>query len=107
MTGRERALNRQPALLRQFLQRHLRPRADVLDHFGGRERAELAALLVRQIAREAVQEAGREEIAGAGRVDQLLDRRGRRRDAPSVGVTTTQPFSLRVTTPSLTSLRSA
>ena len=42
--GREpRALHRQPALLRQLLQRHLRPRADVLDHFGGRERAELAA----------------------------------------------------------------
>jgi hypothetical protein len=25
-------------LLRQFLQRHLRPRADMLDHFGRRQR---------------------------------------------------------------------
>jgi len=31
-------LHRQSRLLRQFLQRHLRPRADVLDHFGCGER---------------------------------------------------------------------
>ena len=30
-----RALPRQPALLRQLLQRHQRTGADVLDHFGG------------------------------------------------------------------------
>jgi hypothetical protein len=30
--------HRQSVLLRQFLQRHLRPRADVLDHLGRRKR---------------------------------------------------------------------
>src|SRR5260370_22512644 len=34
------ALHRQSILPRQFLERHLRSRADVLDHFGRRERAE-------------------------------------------------------------------
>ena len=35
----KKALHRQSVLLRQVLQRHLRPGADVLDHFGRRERA--------------------------------------------------------------------
>src|SRR5712691_9913180 len=34
------ALHRQPIRFRQFLERHLRSRADVLDHFSRRERAE-------------------------------------------------------------------
>jgi len=41
------ALNRQSVLLRQFLQRHLRPRADVLNHFGGRKRAQREGLIPR------------------------------------------------------------
>ena len=73
-------LNRQPRLLRQFLQRHLRPRADVLDHFGGRERAKPAGIFMAGVTHQAEQEAGGEEIAGAGGVDQFLDRRGRHRD---------------------------
>src|SRR3954464_3498222 len=80
MTGRETALHGQSALPCEFLQRHLRTRADVLDHFGGCERAELAALLERQVARQAIQEAGSEEVAGAGGVHGFPDRRRPRWD---------------------------
>jgi len=34
----KKALHRQSILPRQFLERHLRSRADVLDHFGRRQR---------------------------------------------------------------------
>ena len=54
-------------------------------------------------ARQPEQKARREQIAGAGGVDQPLDRRGRHRRGV-VLATTTQPFSLRVTTASLASL---
>src|ERR1700716_1757358 len=49
MTGESASrlpLNRQAVLLRQILQRHLRPGADVLDHFGGGERAETAGIFM-------------------------------------------------------------
>ena len=58
-------------------------------------------------ARKPEQEAGGEQVAGAGGVDQLVDRRGRHRFRDLSRVTTTQPFSLRVTAASLASLRSA
>src|SRR4051794_41945439 len=61
-------LNRQPVLLRQLLQRHLRPRADVLDHFGGGERAEPAAIFMAGAAYQAEQESRGEQVAGAGGV---------------------------------------
>ena len=66
-----------PAVLRESLQRGLRPRAEMLDHFGGRERAEPRAVAVILPARKPGQEAGREQVARAGRVDELADRRGR------------------------------
>ena len=69
--GEGAALYRQPVLLRQLLQRHLRPRADMLDHLGGRQRAEPAGILVAGIAHQPEQESGGEQIAGAGGVDQL------------------------------------
>ena len=56
-----RPLHRQPVLLRQFLQRHLRPCADVLDHFGCRERTEPADVLMTGAAHQAEQESGGEQ----------------------------------------------
>ena len=93
--------DRQPVLLRQFLQRDLRPRADVLDDFGRRQRAEPAGVFV----------ARRRAPARTG-IRRRTDRRRRwYRPASSIGNAgtamtpsfdaTTQPFSLRVTTPSL------
>ena len=74
MTGGEGvALHRQPVLPRQLLQRHLRPRADVLDHLGRRQRAEPARRLIAGVADQAEQEAGGEQIAGAGGVDELFE----------------------------------
>ena len=63
-----------------------------------------AAVAMVAAARQPEQEARREQVAGAGGVDHLLDRRGRHRVTPSL-LTTTQPFSLRVTTASLASSR--
>src|SRR5882724_10008018 len=71
------ALNRQPVLLGQFLQRNLRPGADVLDHFGGGERAEAAGIFMAGVTHQAEQETGGEQIAGACRVDEFLDRKCR------------------------------
>jgi len=56
-------LHRQPVLLRKILQRNLRPRADVLDHFGRRERAQPPGVFMAGIAHQAEQEAGGEQIA--------------------------------------------
>src|SRR5579859_398210 len=70
-------LDRQAILLRQRLQRDLRPRANVLDDFGGSERAQPPGILVAKAARKAKQEACREQIASAGGIDQSLDREGR------------------------------
>src|SRR5215218_844580 len=71
------ALHRQPVLPRQLLQRHLRPRADMLDHLGRGERPEPAGRFIARVADEAEQEAGGEQVTGAGGVDELLDREGR------------------------------
>ncbi len=72
--------DRQAVLLRQFLQRHLRPRADVLDHFGGGERAQPAGGLMAGAAHQAEQESGGEQVAGAGGVHHPLDRERRHRE---------------------------
>ena len=53
----------------------------MLDHFGGGDRAQLKARLQPQPARFTGQEAGGEQIARAGGVDQPVDRLGRDRDA--------------------------
>src|SRR6266700_1839872 len=73
-------LNRQPVLLRQILQRHLWPGADVLNHFGGGECAEAAGVLMTGVADQADQESGGEQIAGAGGVDEFFNRKRRRCD---------------------------
>ncbi len=78
----------------------------MLDHLAGGERAEPARGRVVGAAGEAAEEPGGEEIAGAGRVDHLLDRRMPARASVPSRVTTTQPFSLRVTTASFASVRS-
>src|SRR5689334_6822554 len=46
----------------------------MLDHFGGRDRAETKRFLQSLAPCDAEQEAGRKEVAGAGRVHQLPDR---------------------------------
>src|SRR5258708_1078878 len=70
----------QTFLLRGRLERNLRPGAEVLDHFGRRNRPEpRRALMVRPL-REAEQEAGGKEIARAGRVHHPLDPAGRHRE---------------------------
>ena len=78
----------------------------MLDHLGRRQRAEPRRGAVVLAARQADQEAGREQIAGAGDVDHRSIGIAGTASAP-LRVTTTQPFSLRVTTASLASPRSA
>ena len=68
-----------PVLLREGLQRGLRPRAEMLDHLGGRERAEPRAVAMVLAARKPGHEPGGEQVARAGRIDELVDRRGRHR----------------------------
>ena len=104
---REKTLISEAVVLRERLQRRLRPRADMLDHFGGRQCAELRGGAVILAAREPDQEAGGEQIARAGRIDQLVDRHGLHRLDCSSRDTTTQPFSLRVTTASFDVVRAA
>ena len=57
-----RLSHRQSVLLRQFLQRHLRPCADVLDDFGCRERAEAARVLVTGAAHQSEQKSRCEQV---------------------------------------------
>jgi hypothetical protein len=57
------ALHRQSVLLRQFPQRDLRPRADVLDHFGRGERAQAPGILISCAARQPEQKAGGEQAS--------------------------------------------
>ncbi len=61
LSMRAKPLHRQPVLLRQFLQRYLRPCADVLDHFGRGERTAPAGGLMAGAAHQAEQEAGGEQ----------------------------------------------
>src|SRR5205809_6879480 len=64
-------------LRRESLERGFGPRAEMLDHFGRRDCAEACAIAVVLIARKAGEKSRREEIARAGRVDKLVDRRRR------------------------------
>src|SRR6185312_11338852 len=75
-SGRRRPSYGEPVFLCEGLQRCFRPGAEMLDHLGRRNRAEPGATAVVLSAREAGEEAGREQIAGAGCVHQLLDRCG-------------------------------
>src|SRR3954471_10127518 len=73
------ALHRQAVGLGQRLERGLRPGADMLDHLGRRQRAELSGVLVAGPAHQTEQESGGEQIAGAGGVHHLVDRESRHR----------------------------
>ena len=74
------ALGEQPVVAGELQQVLLRAGAEMRNDLGRRQRAERRALAVRKILCVAGEEAGREQIAGAGRVDDFLDRKGRRRD---------------------------
>ena len=76
----------------------------MLDHFGGRQRAETSGIFMAGIAHQTEQESGGEQIAGAGGVDELRIGNAGTAMTPSFEATM-QPFSLRVTTPSLVSWR--
>ena len=76
----EEALHRQSVRLRQFLQRRQRPCADVLDHFGRGERSQPAGIFMTGAAHQTEQKSGGEQIAGAGGIHHLLDRKCRHRD---------------------------
>jgi hypothetical protein len=54
--------------------------ADVLDHAGGTDAAELSGIGERVIACKTKQEAGGEEIAGAGQVNDIINLLGRNLD---------------------------
>src|SRR5712671_8149330 len=62
--------------LDEAFQPNLRPRPDMADDFGGAQAADLAANRERQAAGQPVQKAGSVEVAGPGRIDDPLDRRG-------------------------------
>src|SRR5712691_11958253 len=65
----------QRVLLRQCLERSLGPGAEMLDHLGGGERAEPRRGRKIDAAREPEQKSGREQVPGAGGIDQPLDRK--------------------------------
>ena len=77
------------------------------DHLGGGEIAELAAEAQRHAAREPEEEAGGEEVAGAGRIDDRLDRVCRHGLDRCRRVTTSEPSAPTVTAASLPSRRTA
>ena len=70
----------------------------MLDHFGGGDRAEPQRLLRGRPARLAEQEAGGEQVAGAGRVDQFARSARPATSARSPPRMASAPSSLRVTT---------
>src|SRR5262249_16242189 len=63
-------------LLGQRLERRLRASAEMLDDFGGREGAQSRRSRRIDAAGKPEKKAGREEMAGAGRIDEPLDRKG-------------------------------
>src|SRR3954466_4797356 len=63
----------QPALLRQLLQRGLRPRADMLDHFSGGKRSQSPGFLIAQPTDQPEQKSGGEQVARASGVDQFVN----------------------------------
>src|SRR4051794_12454224 len=65
----------EPVVLREGFQRRLGPRAEMLDDFGCRKRAEPRTVAMILAAGEAGEEPGSEQIARAGRVHQPVDRR--------------------------------
>jgi hypothetical protein len=67
----------EPVFAREVAQRGLRPRAEMLDNLGRRQRAEPAGILVTGIAHQPEQESGGKQIAGTGGVDKLRNREGR------------------------------
>ena len=69
-------LQRSSSERRQVGERRLGPGAEVADHLGGRQRAEAARGPEVVAVGEPEQEAGGEEVAGAGGVDDALDRAG-------------------------------
>src|SRR5260221_9961676 len=73
------------ALGRKLGERDLRPCTDMGNHLGGGEAAERGAAFHVTAAAQPVEEAGGVEIAGAGGVDQLVDRLGPHRDARIAG----------------------
>src|SRR6185369_5867588 len=66
-------LQAEPVLVRQRLERDRRACPDMLDHFRRRQRAEPRRGAMVLAARMSDQEAGREQIAGAGRIRHFLD----------------------------------
>src|SRR4051812_22990832 len=63
----------------KFVKRSFRPRADMADDLGGAETADRTAFGEWQPLRQAVQEAGRIEVAGSGRIPHPSNRGGRNR----------------------------
>src|SRR3954451_2169362 len=83
MTGRwggsekiEDVVSNKAGFLDEAFQPQLLPRPDMADDFGGAQAADLAANRERQAAGQPVQKAGGVEVAGPGRIDDPLDRRG-------------------------------
>src|SRR5271156_5280327 len=70
---------RQAVVAGEALERGFRARADMLDHFARGQRAEAAAGAIVGATGEAGEEAGGEQIAGAGGVDDTLYRESRYR----------------------------
>src|SRR6185503_669797 len=66
---------RKPVLAREVFQRRLGPRAEMLDHFGCRECAEPRRGPVVFAARKSDEKTCREQIARAGGIHELVDRR--------------------------------
>src|SRR5262245_62750781 len=58
---------------RQVLERRFRPRAEMLDHLGGGERPEPCGGAIVDATRQPDQEAGGEQVARPGRVDDTFD----------------------------------
>src|SRR6188768_691982 len=64
------------ALRREGLERGFGPCAEMLDHFGRRNRPKPRAIAVILVARQTCEKARCEKIACARRVDEFVDRRG-------------------------------
>ena len=63
-------------LQHKFGERRLRPGAEMADHLGGGQRGDAAARGEIAAMRITVKEAGGVEIAGAGQIDDVVDRPG-------------------------------
>jgi hypothetical protein len=81
--------HRQPILLRQFLQRGLRPRADVLNDFCRGERPQPPGVFVAGAAHQPEQKSGGKQIAGAGGVHHRTNRNAGTAVTPSADASCT------------------